>query len=157
MPLNPVQLAHGLRSQWLAGDGAPTPHSVEESADAFAGVVSTWFASAVAAGFPAATAAARRNQLANAMIPALTAGHPIATGVQTANAVASYIVGQSFGAGVAGAPAASPAAAPIIGAALADLERSVAARGAAIAGAIQMIAISTIVAFPSPPFAAPIL
>jgi hypothetical protein len=57
-------LASGLERDWLVAQGGSYPANVLESGDRFATAVAQWFANAMAATFPCATAVARRPQLA---------------------------------------------------------------------------------------------
>ncbi len=157
MPLIPTQLANALANDWLAPDGGPWPASVSGSADAFAAAVSDWFAAAQAGGFPCTTASARRGQLMAASIPALEARDAFAAGRQLAMAFSGYVAGQNFGSGVAAPPLATAAAGPLIGQAFANLEQPRQARAASIAGALHMMALSSIVSFAAPPMASPIV
>jgi len=143
------QLEHG----WLGG---PYPSSVSESGQRFADAVSQWLALGQAAGFPCATALARRAELAATAAAALSLQSAAAAGAQLALAVASYIAGQSFGAGAAGFPAAAPAAVAEVSAVFADTASPVAARAQRIATACTLMAATTVVAGP-PPFPGPIV
>jgi hypothetical protein len=154
MALSPSTLASGLESQWLVPDGGGHPSSPAESGDRFAGVVSNWFATAMAGAFPCATASARRAQLAAAATAAIQAGNASLAGMQLAQGVAGYVVGQIFGAGVASFPAAVGAAQSAITGAFSNLDLPGNARANQIATGLYTLAISTIVIFPpviSPP------
>jgi MFS family permease len=154
--LNPLQLADQLANQWLSDADGPHADSVAASADVFAGIVSDWFATAQSAGIPVVTAQARRSMLAGLAISALMAQNPTAAGQQLGTASMLYMTGQLYGAGVAAPPAAGPAAGAMIAAVFSDLDMDRHARAAAIATALHIMALTTIVAFPHPPFAAPV-
>jgi hypothetical protein len=156
MVLDPAQLARSLQNDWLPGDEGPFHDDVAASAEALAGAVAGWFAAAQAAGFPCATAAARRPQLKAQALPAIQAADAPAAGQGIALAFAAYVAGQSFGAGAAAPPVATPAGAAMITNALLQRDLPQAARAQILAGAIHTMAISSIVAFPQPPFSAPI-
>jgi len=154
MALASASLSGGLKSGWLPVDGGGYPSSAAESADAFAGAVTSWFSAATAGPFPCATATARRSQLASAATPALQAGTAAAAGAQLALALTGYLTGQVFGPGVASAPLATSAAGGAITAAFADVDQATSARADQIALAVLTLAMSTIVIFPpviSPP------
>jgi hypothetical protein len=153
MPLVPALLANDLESRWLGGTAA----SNVESGDRFATAVATWFAGAMASTFPCATAMARKSQLAAAAAQALSARQAPAAGAALAGALGTYMAGQSFGAGVAGPPVALPAAVSAIGAVFADLDAAVPARAQRIAQAAHLLALSTIVVFPTPLPPAPVM
>jgi hypothetical protein len=147
-------LASSLESSWLVASGGSYPSSPSESGDKFASAVSSWFGSATAGPFPCSTASARKSQLASAATSALQAGDANAAGSQLALAIASYIAGQTFGAGLAGMPIAIAAAGAALGAAFSDRDQSQSSRAKAIADAVQLLTASTIVVFPpviSPP------
>jgi hypothetical protein len=147
----------GLENDWLVADGGSYPQSAIESGDRFAGAVASWFAGAQAGPFPCATAAARRAQLAASAAAALQAGAAPAAGSQLALAIAQYIVGQLFGAGVAGFPIATSAAGAMLGAVFSDTGTGRSERAQAIAGACTLLAVSTIVTFPAPLPPAPLV
>ena len=146
MALSSQTLANTLESGWLALQ----PSSVEASAASFADVVSRWFAGATANAVPCATALARAPLLAIAVKPALDPGTVEASSSMLGAAVVSYIVGQTFGLGVAGAPVAIPAALADLYRAFVTLEMQRPARAELIAGAIVRLTSSTLVVFPSP-------
>jgi hypothetical protein len=79
-----------------------------------------------------------------------------AGGMALALAVAQYMAGQLFGAGVAAMPIATPAAAASIGATFANLDLSNDDRVQAIASACTVLAASTLVTFPPPVPPAPV-
>jgi hypothetical protein len=122
-----------------------------ESGDRFAAAVSSWFAGAMAAAFPCATALARRSQLATQAGAALDARDPSLSGQQLAMAVASYIAGQSFPPGTALFPMALPAAASQMIATLTDTDGDVGRKAQEIASACHLLSVSTLVAIPVPP------
>jgi hypothetical protein len=157
MPLDQSQLQSDLQSQWLASEGASHPRSAVDSGNNFARAVAKWFSSAQAAGLPCVTASARMPQLAQLTALALQAQAAVAAGNALAMAVAQYILGQSFGPGVASSPMALPAAQAQIGAVFANLDISSGDRARHIAGACTLLALSTMVVFPPPMSPAPIL
>jgi hypothetical protein len=154
MPLTPNDLAQRLENEWLGGT---FPASDMEAGDRFAGAVANWFAGAVAAGFPVVTALPRRPQLGLAAAGALAAGVGPTAGQLLALATASYLAGQTFGAGVATFPAALGAGMAGITAAFGNLDLATPARAQQIALAIYVMTVSTIVVFPAPLPPAPIL
>lgn len=154
MPLVPTALAQSLENDWLVPDGGTYPSSVTESGEKFAAAVASWFSGATAGGFPCSTASARRAQLASAAAGALSAGSAAAAGAQLAAAVATYIVGQVFGAGVASAPTATAAAQATFTGVFSNLSQPNSIRAQQIASGIHTQAVSTLVVFPpviSPP------
>jgi hypothetical protein len=110
----------------------------------------------MAAGFPCATAAVRRFQLAAAAAGALEAGIGPTSGALLAVAVATYYTGQLFGVGTATFPTALPAGMTLMTQALLDLNMPKSARASQMAQACHMMAISTIVVFPVAPPPSPI-
>jgi hypothetical protein len=156
VPLNPISLTQRLASDWLMDENGPHPGSVAESADIFAGVVSDWYASAIAGPFPVATAQANRGILANLGTAALSVGNPTAAGALLATGTMVYMTGQVFGAGASAPPIAQPLAAALFATAFTELSLDREARAAMIGGAIFAMAITTIVTFPGPPFSAPV-
>ncbi len=154
MPLNSNDLAQQLENDWLGG--AP-PSSDIESGNRFAGAVANWFTGATAAGFPVVTALPRRPQLALAAAGALGAGLGPTAGQLLAVATASYLAGQTFGAGTAAFPAALSVGIAGITAVFGNLELATPARAQQIALAVYLMTISTIVVFPVPLPPAPIL
>ena len=154
MALNPVALSAGLRAGWLPTEGGSLPGSAAESADAFAGEVSAWFAAATAGPFPCATATARRPQLASAATGALSAGAPPLAGAMLADALAGYLTGQAFGPGIANAPLGATAAQVALAAVFSDLAADTGDRADRLAAATWALALTTVVVFPpvvSPP------
>lgn len=154
MVLNPAALSVGLRTGWLPTDGGSHPASPAESADAFAGEVSAWFAAATAGPFPCATATARRAQLASAATGAFAAGQPPLAGALLATAVTGYLTGQVFGPGVASAPLGAAATQVALAAVFSDLGADTADRADRVALATWALALTTLVVFPpvvSPP------
>jgi hypothetical protein len=154
MPLSSATLSSSLNSSWLPADGGGYPGSATESGDAFAGVVSSWFAGAMAAGFPCSTATARRSQLAAGAAGAFSAQDPSAAGAMLATGLTAYLAGQVFGAGVASPPVGTAAAQAVFAGVFADLDASVSARADRIAQGTWALARTTIVVFPpviSPP------
>lgn len=152
MPLIPNDLATRLEREWLG----QFPDSSMASGDLFAGAVSGWFATALAAGFPCATASTRRVQLTAAAAAALEAGVGPTSGALLAVAVATYYSGQVFGAGVASFPTALPAGVTLMTLALLDLNMPKPTRASQLAQACHLMALSTIVIFPTPLPPAPI-
>jgi hypothetical protein len=149
MPLSPSALSSSLKSAWLPTDGGSRyPGSANESGDAFAGAVSSWFAQAMASGFPCATATARRGQLAAGAAAAFSAQDASAAGALLATALTSYLAGQAFGAGVASPPVAMAAAQAAFTGVFSDLDASVSARADRIAQGTWALALTTIVVFP---------
>ena len=151
--LTPTDLSTRLQNEWLG----KMPDSAFESADLFAGAVSGWFTSAMAAVFPCSTAAARRMSLTGQAAGALNAGLAPASGALLATAVATYYSGQLFGAGVSSFPAAVSAGISQITAAFLDLNLTKPVRADMIAQGCLVMAVSTIVIFPAPLPPAPIL
>lgn len=151
--LTPDNLASRLDNDWLG----KFPDSSLESGDLFASAVAGWFASAMAAGFPCSTAAARRLQLTAAAAGALEAGVGPTSGMLLATAVATYYAGQLFGAGVASFPMALPAGMAQTTSALLDLNLPKSTRAQMFAQACLVMAVSTIVVFPAPLPPAPIV
>lgn len=157
MPLVFDLLKTGLEKQWLVPEGGGFPQSVAESGDRFAGAVSSWFAAAQAGTLPCATAIPRKSQLATTAAAALGAMSAQAAGAQLALAVATYIAGQAFGAGVAGFPIATSAAISQMIAVFSDTGGSVGQKAEQIATACTLLATTTIVAGPIPLFPSPIV
>jgi hypothetical protein len=156
MPLILDVLKSGLETGWLVGPGGSYPASPNESGDRFAGAVTNWFSAAQAAGFPCATAAARRSQLASTAGAALASGASQAAGAALALAVGGYIAGQLFGVGVASFPATVGLVGAQLGAIFEDRGATSADRAQQIALACTTLAMSTLVVFPAPPFSAPV-
>lgn len=147
----PTSLSQSLQSRWLPRDDkGPFHDNAAASAQALAGVIAEWFALAMAAGVPCATASARQGQLQSMLLPYLQAGVAPAVGLGIALSFMTYVAGQSFGPGIAAPPAATGAAAVSIGMALADLNLSQSARADQIAAALHAQALSSIVTFPPP-------
>ena len=151
--LTPTDLSTRLQNEWLG----QMPDSSFESADMFAGAVSGWFASAMAAAFPCSTAAARRMSLTSQAASALQAGAAPASGMMLATAVATYYSGQLFGSGAASFPTAVSAGIAQITAAFLDVNLQKPTRADMIAQGCLVMAVSTIVIFPAPLPPAPIL
>jgi hypothetical protein len=154
MPLSPSSLSSSLKSDWLPADGGSYPGSATESGDKFAGAVSTWFAGAMAAGFPCSTATARRSQLAASAAGAFSAQASAAAGAMLAVGLTAYMAGQAFGAGVASPPVGTAAAQVVFAGVFSDLDASLSARADRIAQGAWALALTTIVVFPpviSPP------
>ncbi|MDK3073541.1 hypothetical protein QO034_10495 [Sedimentitalea sp. JM2-8] len=154
--LNPSQLSDMLAADWLMDDSGPHPDSVAQSADKFAGTVTTWFSAALAGPFPVTTAQAFRPILTALATPALMAQNPTAAGNLLATGVAVYMTGQSFGPGFSSPPIAQPPAAMMIGTAFSVLDLDRDSRAQMIATAIHLLAITSLVSFMIPPFAAPV-
>lgn len=148
MPLNPSALSGSLQSNWLPTDGGSYPGSAAESGDAFAGAVSSWFAGAMAAGFPCSTATARRSQLAAGAAGAFSAQASTAAGALLAAGLTAYLAGQVFGAGVASPPVGTAAAQTVFAGVFADLDSSSPTRADRIAQGAWALALTTIVVFP---------
>ncbi|NVB37031.1 hypothetical protein G6O69_04260 [Pseudenhygromyxa sp. WMMC2535] len=154
--LIPITLAQGLEQQWLSGEGSSNPSSVNESGQRFADVVSQWFSSAMALTFPCTTALARKAQLATLAGSALASPSAAVAGARLGQALSVYMTGQSFGAGVSGAPVGAAAAVAAFAAVFADLEAAPEDRALQLALGTWGLALSTQVLGP-PPFPAPIL
>ena len=154
MALSAGTLKSSLENDWLVAGGKAHPASVVISAQKFASAVAQWFALAQANGLPCTTALARMSQLQGQAAAALQAGQPPAAGALLALAVASYYAGQTFGPGVATFPAAVGVGIADIGGVFADHDATNADRAQIIANACHVMAASTVVAFPNPPFAA---
>jgi hypothetical protein len=152
--LVPASLASSLESQWLVPDGGEHPSSPQQSGDAFAAAVSSWFATATAGPFPCSTATARQSQLAASATAAIQAGDASLAGMQLALGLMGYMAGQVFGPGVASPPAAVSATQSAITSVFSNLDLPNSARANQIAIGVHTLAISTIVVFPpvvSPP------
>lgn len=145
-------LKTSLKQDWLG----PHPQNAQESGQRFASAVANWFAAAQAGAFPCATAQARMGQLASSAASAFQAQAAPAAGMALALAVAQYMAGQLFGAGVAAMPLATAAAAATLGATFANLDMSTDDRVQAIASACTVLAASTLVTFPPPTPPAPV-
>lgn len=154
MPLTSDDLKQRLENEWLGGS---FPASDLESGDRFAGAVVNWFTGATAAGFPVVTALPRRPQLALAAAGALGAGVGPTAGQLLALAAASYLAGQTFGAGTATFPIALSVGVAGISAAFGNLDLSTPARAQQIALAVFVMTVSTLVVFPAPLPPVPIL
>lgn len=154
--LNPSQLSDMLAADWLVEDDGPHPDNVAQSADQFAGAVSTWFSAAMAGPFPVSTAQAFRPILTGMATVALTTQAPNAAGNMLATGVTLYMTGQAFGPGFSAPPIAQPAAAAMIGTAFSVLDLDRNARAQLIATAVHLLAITTMVSFMIPPFLAPV-
>ena len=157
MAVQPSSLKSLLESDWLVAEGGGYPATPLESGQKFARAVSQWFSAAQANGLPCATAMARQSQLAGQATAAIQIGQAQGAGAQLALAVASYYAGQSFGPGVATFPTALSAGVAMISAVFGNLDLANTDRAEQIAMACHTMALSTIVAFPNPPFAAAIL
>jgi len=90
------------------------------------------------------------NRLAAQAAAALQVMNAPGAGAQLALAVAAYYAGQNFGAGVATYPAAVAAGTATFSQVFADMNSPIPARAQQMAGACQIMAVSTIVTFPSP-------
>ena len=156
MPLVPTLLAQSLENDWLPTSDGGWSENPQASADAFAGAVANWFGLAMAAGFPCSTAAARKSQLMGLVASAIQMQDPKAAGQQLALAFMAYVAGQSFGSGVAAPPIATAAGGSMIAQAFSMLELDQGGRANLIATALHVMAVSSIVAFPQPPYAAPV-
>jgi hypothetical protein len=150
MPLVSSALGSSLNSQWLVAEGGQYPASPSESGDRFAGAVATWFAQAMAGGFPCSTATARRSQLAASAGAAFQADDANLAGTQLAIGLMGYMAGQLFGAGVASPPTAVSAAQSAFTATFQDLDAANGPRADRIAAGVHTLAVSTIVIFPPP-------
>ncbi len=157
MAISSSTLKSQLENNWLVSEGGSYPESPTQSGQKFAGAVSQWFSAAQANGIPCATAMARQSQLAAQAAAAIQVGQAQGAGAQLALAVAAYYAGQNFGPGVATFPTAAGAGVSMISAVFGNLDMSNADRAEAIATACHTMAVSTIVAFTVPPWAAAIL
>ena len=147
MALNPSTLQSELEQSWLSDS---FPDAVLLSADRFASVVATWFSAAQAAGFPCSSAMARKADLMGQLVSALGAMSAAGAGQGMASALAVYMTGQVFGAGVASPPTGAAAAGAAFTATFLDVSNQTtnAMRAQRIAQACQAMAITTIVIFP---------
>lgn len=150
MPLVQSQLEASLETGWLVTGGASHPQSAAQSGERFARAVAQWLSTGQANGFPCTTAMARMGQLAQSAALALQAQAAVAAGNALGVAIGLYILGQVFGAGVAGVPVALSAAQAQIGAVFANLDMAASDRARSIAGACTLLATSTLVVFPAP-------
>ncbi len=157
MALSAALLKAQIETRWLVTEGGGYPDSPQISGQRFSLCVAQWFALAQANGIPCATAMARASQLESQAAAAIQAGQAQAAAAQLALAVASYYAGQSFGSGVATFPAAVSAGIAAIASVFGNLDLENADRAQMIADACHVMAVSTIVAFPNPPFAAVIV
>ena len=157
MALSAGSLKSSLENDWFVPEGGSNPPSTLVSAQRFAQAVSQWFALAQANGLPCVTALPRMAQLHAQAAAALQAGQAQSAGAQLALAVASYYAGQSFGPGVATFPAAVTVGVTDMAAVFGDLGMTNADRAQRIASACHVMAISTVVVFATPPFAATII
>lgn len=150
MALVVATLKTQLELHWLTPPGGTFPANVTLSADHFASAVASWFSLAQANGVPCTTAQARRPQLSLLAATAFSAGTADAAAQKLASALATYITGQLFGAGTAGAPARTADVEMAFRATFGDLELSNGDRAQRLAQACQDLATSTLVAFPAP-------
>jgi hypothetical protein len=148
-------LKSSLESQWLPS-GGNYPASATESGDKFASAFATWFSSATAGPFPCSTALARKSQLASSAASAFQAQTAVAAGNALSLGIALYILGQSFGSGVANMPLAQSAAGALFGAAFTDLQSDLSARAQQFATGGLLLAVSTLVVIPTPPATLPV-
>ncbi len=157
MPLSPSSLADALEQRWFTRPGSAMPSSPAVSAENLARCIASWFAQAVASGFPCSSALAREVQLASLAGAALAVGSPAGAGGQLAAAIAVYVTGQAFGTGVAQAPSSVGLLASEIAATFADLDASASARAQRLASACTQLVRSTLVSFTIPPALVPII
>lgn len=159
MALVLITLKSSLENHWLVPEGGDYPSSPQESANRFASAVASWFSTAQANGFPCSTAQARQGQLATQLTLAFQRdpGSADAVAQDIANALSLYIAGQLFGTGTAGMPAGSSAAISSLLSTFSNLELDNSTRAQQIALACQTLALSTQVAFTSPPLITNIL
>jgi hypothetical protein len=143
-------LQSSLEHDWLVAQGGSYPKDAQESGDRFAKAVTSWFSAAQANGIPCATAQARRPELAQTAAGAFQVGVAQAAGATLALAVAGYIAGQTFGAGVASFPMATGACVAKMGAAFGNLDLTNAERSQELASACMLLASSTLIVFPPP-------
>lgn len=153
MVIQASTLKTALENNWLVREGGSYPDSVQISAQKLAQAVAQWFSLAQANGLPCSTAIARQGQLALQAASALQVGQAQGAANQLALAIASYYTGQSFGSGVASFPIALPAGISAISLVFSNLDLSNADRARQIATACYVMATSTVVVFPNPPFA----
>jgi hypothetical protein len=151
MALVLASLKSSFESQWLVPEGGTFPASASESGDHFATAMSTWFSTAMAGAFPCSTATARKSQLASAAGAAFDTKASVASGNALALGIALYIVGQSFGTGIANMPLAVSAAGSLFGATFADTSSGISAKAQQFATGCLLLAVSTIVIFPPAP------
>lgn len=151
MALVLASLKSSFQSQWLVPEGGSYPGSANESGDHFATAVATWFSTAMAGAFPCSTAMARKSQLASSAGAALDTQASAAAGNALALGVALYIVGQSFGTGIANMPIAVSAAGSLFAATFADTNAGVPEKAQQFATGCLLLAVSTIVIFPPAP------
>jgi hypothetical protein len=151
MALVLASLKSSLESQWLVPDGGSFPASPTESGDRFATAVATWFSAAMAGAFPCTTAMARKAQLASLAGAAFGAQAAPASGNALAAAVALYIVGQSFGTGIANMPLAQSGVGALFAATFADMNGDRSTKAQQIANGCLLLAVTTIVVFPPAP------
>jgi hypothetical protein len=156
MVLDPLSLAQSLRQGWLPA-GSDFAPSVNASGQRFADAVAPWFAGGAAAGFPCATALARKAELASNAASALASGDARGAGQQLGLAIAQFMAGQAFGAGMSVFPVAAPALAAALGEVFASHDLDADQRASMIATATYLAAISTIVVFPPPLTPTPVL
>lgn len=156
MALLPKVLESSLERDWLASEGGSHPGSPAESAERFAGAVAGWFGAAQAAGVPCATASARRPQLAAQAAAAIAAQSAVGAADQLTLAVAAYMAGQAFGAGIAAFPLGVAVAKVMVASVFLDVDQPVAARAGTLAGAFTLLASTTLVVFPVPLPPAPV-
>jgi hypothetical protein len=155
MALVVASLKSSLEGQWLPS-GNNHAASATESGDKFATAFATWFSTATAGPFPCSTALARKSQLASLAASAFQAQTAVAAGNALALGIALYIVGQSFGSGVANMPLAQSAVGALFGAAFADLQSDLSARAQQFATGGLLLAVSTLVVIPTPPSTLPV-
>lgn len=157
MPLDANKLGQDLARRWLGDGGGQPPGSPVEAGQLFSTVVAEWFAQALSAGFPCATAAARQPQLAGLSTAALSTASAQAAGAQLGLGLSAYLTGQAFGAGVALAPVATPAGVAALIATFSDTGATSRAQADRIAQACMTLVSSTMVQFPVPLPPAPIV
>ncbi|MCY1019294.1 hypothetical protein [Pyxidicoccus sp. MSG2] len=150
MALVVATLKSQLELNWLVPKGGSFPENVQQSANRFADAVATWFSTAQANLVPCTTAQARKGQLATQAASAFNAGSALAAGQDLATALSAYIQGQLFGTGTAGPPAGTALAASAFGATFTNVDLENGVRAQQLAQACQALALSTVVAFPTP-------
>ena len=151
MPLIASNLATSLEREWLVPEGGSFPSSATESGDRFAGCVARWFAMALAAGMPCATASARQAQLAGSATAAFSAQSAASAGSLLGTGLTLYMAGQLFGTGAALPPAGAGAAISAFTSIFSNVNLPNNVRALQMAQAATVLALTTVVVFPLPP------
>jgi hypothetical protein len=150
MALSASTLQSQLLQAWLVPPGGAFPSTADASANRLASAVAAWFSAAQAGAFPCSTAAARKSQLASALMGALASGSAASAGQGTAAALAAYITGQVFGSGAASPPTGTSAAAAAFMGIFSDVNAPNPVRAQRFAQACKALTASTLVTFPPP-------